>query len=101
MPLVAKAAPVTGWVVVNPQTGGSTTKPLSNQSTASPILGNGTEDSAAQVGMYAPISGPADGLPDVSLANGQQVTLSGFGTMSGINSSIEQFRWGLFQESST
>jgi hypothetical protein len=94
-------APVTGWVVVNPQTGGSTTKPLSNALSASPVLGNDSEDSAAMVAMYAPISGPADGLPDVSLANGQQVTLSGFATMSGIDSSMEQFRWGLFQESST
>jgi hypothetical protein len=97
----SNAAPVTGWVVVNPQTGGTTTKPLSNSSTASPVLGDGSEDSAATVAMYATISGPADGLPDVSLANGEQVTLSGFATMSGIDSSQEQFRWGLFQESST
>lgn len=93
-------APVTGWVVVNPSTGASTTKPLSNQSTSSPILGNGAEDSAATVALYASISGPADGAPDISLANGQQVTLSGFATMSGIITSTEQFRWGLFQESS-
>jgi len=94
------AAPVTGWTVVNPSTGAATTKPLTNQSTNSPILGNGTEDSAAVVALYASISGPTDGAPDVSLANGEQVTLSGFATMSGIVSSIEQFRWGLFQESS-
>jgi hypothetical protein len=74
---------------------------LFNATTASPILGNGAEDSAATVAMYAPISGPADGLPDVSLVNGQQVTLSGFASMTGIDSSQEQFRWGLFQESST
>jgi hypothetical protein len=95
------AAPVTNWVVVNPSTGGSTTKPISGQATASPVLGDGTEDSAATVAMYAPISGTADANPDIQLANGQQVTLSGFATLTGITSAIEQFRWGLFQESSS
>lgn len=94
----ANGAPVTNWLVANPQTGGATTKPLFNQASASPILGNGSEDSAAMVAMYADISGVRDGAPDVALANGQRVTLTGSTTFTGIVSNIEQFRWGLFNE---
>ncbi len=64
------------------------------------MLGNGAEDSAAMVALYADINGTLNGAPDVSLANGQKVTLSGSATMSGIVSSMEQFRWGLFNETS-
>jgi hypothetical protein len=93
------AAPVTGWLVVDPQSGGSTSKQVFNALTDSPILGNGAVNSADMVAMYADISGVPDGSPDIALANGQEVTLSGFATMTGINASNEQFRWGLFQES--
>jgi hypothetical protein len=96
MPL--QAAPVTGWIAVNPQSGAASTKPLSGALTDSPVLGNGTEDSAAMVGLYADISGPHDGAADVALANGEEVTLTGSATLTGITSSMEQFRWGLFNE---
>ena len=56
-----QAAGVTGWVVVNPSTGAATTKPLSGAATNAPILGNGAEDSAAMVGLYADINGTVDG----------------------------------------
>ncbi len=91
------AAPVTGWIV-DPDTGGSQSKISAGAATDSPVIGTGAADSAAAVAIYAPISGPADALPDVSLAVGQQVTLSGQVTLAGIVSSRNQFRFGLFNE---
>jgi hypothetical protein len=62
-------------------------------------LGNGSEDSAAMVAMYADINGTPGSAADVALANGQKITLTGSATLTGITSAIEQFRWGLFNES--
>jgi hypothetical protein len=95
---IARAAPVTNWFAVNAQTGATSTKPLAGAATDSPVLGNGTNDSAAQVALYADISGSLNGCADIELANGQEVTLTGSATLSGIVGSIEQFRWGLFNE---
>ena len=97
---VACAAPVTGWTLVDATTGGSTTKSLTGASTNSPVVGTGAESSATQVALYAPISGPADTAPDISLVNGQTVTLTGSATLEGSASSMEQFRFGLFYEGS-
>jgi hypothetical protein len=96
---IASAAGVAGWVIVDPSNGNPSTKPLSGSGTNSPALGNGTSHSAAMIGLYADINGTLDGAPDVSLVNGQKVTLSGTAMLSGIVSSREQFRWGLFNES--
>jgi hypothetical protein len=95
---LVQAAPVTGWIAVNPQNGDVSTKPLSGAATDSPTLGNGANDTAAQVALYADITGDRDGAADVSLANGQKLTLTGSATLSGIVGSVEQFRWGLFNE---
>jgi hypothetical protein len=97
----AEAVPVAGWIVVNPQTGAPISNKVFNDLTDSPVLGDGTTNNADMLAMYADISGLRDGAPDISLANGQKVTLSGFATMSGINTSNEQFRWGLFRESAS
>lgn len=92
------AAPVTNWVAISPADGTPSTKPFSGALTDSPTLGDGTDNSAAQVALYADIDGTLDGSPDVHLANGQRVTLTGSASFSSIVSSQEQFRFGLFNE---
>jgi hypothetical protein len=96
----ACAAPVTGWTLVDASTGGATTKSLTDANTDSPVIGTGVDGSASQVALYAPISGPADTAPDVSLVNGQTVTLTGAAMLVGVANSLEQFRFGLFYEGS-
>jgi hypothetical protein len=86
---------------VNASTGGANTKPSSAAATDSPIIGNGTSNSATQVAIYADISGSFDAALDVSLANGDRITLTGSVTLEGISASREQFRWGLFYEPTT
>jgi hypothetical protein len=93
------AAPVTDWLAVNSSTGGPNTKPFSGAATSSPVIGNGTSGSAAQVAIYADIAGAFDGQADISLENGERITLTGSVTLEGIAGSQEQFRWGLFYES--
>ena len=88
----ARGAPVTGWLV-DPDINQSTI--TAGAATDSPVVGNGTADNADQVAIYASIAGPLDAAPDVSLAVGEQVTLSGSVTLVGINSSMNQFRFGL------
>ncbi|MBA3481805.1 MAG: hypothetical protein H0T51_08325, partial [Pirellulales bacterium] len=97
---MACAAPVTGWTLVDASTGGSTTKSLTGANTDAPVVGTGADASATQVALYAPIFGPADTAPDVSLVNGQTVTLTGSATLTGVANSLEQFRFGLFYEGS-
>jgi hypothetical protein len=92
------AAPVTDWLAVNSSTGGPNTKPFSGAATSSPVIGNGASGSAAQVAIYADIAGDFDGEADISLENGERITLTGSVTLEGIAGSQEQFRWGLFYE---
>jgi hypothetical protein len=92
---------VTDWLAVNASNGGVNTKPFSAASTDSPIIGNGTSSSATQVAIYADIAGNFDAAPDVSLENGERITLTGSVTLEGIAASREQFRWGLFYKSTT
>jgi hypothetical protein len=92
------AAPVTDWFAIAANTGAASTKPSSAFNTASPILGNGSASSAAQVALWADINDPLDAAADVTLANGQRITLSGSATLTGIASSMEQFRFGLFND---
>ena len=96
----AVAVPVLDWFPIAANTGGATTKPSSNLNTDSPVLGDGTASSAAQVALWADITDPLDAAADVSLANGQRITLSGSATFTGIVSSMEQFRFGLFNDNS-
>jgi hypothetical protein len=96
----ASAAPVTGWTIVDSTTGGATTKSLTGAATDSPVVGTGADGSASQIALYAPISGSADTAADISLVNGQTVTLTGSATLVGSASSMEQFRFGLFYEGS-
>jgi hypothetical protein len=80
----ADAAPVTGWIE---RTGDT---PVSGLNTASPILGNGSVDSADNMSIYASI-------PTVTLASvGDKVTFSGSVSLSGIVGGHNQFRWGLY-----
>lgn len=84
--LSTQAALVTGWSV------SSGTAPLSDAGTASPILGDGTSDSADASSLYANFS-------TLSLANvGDKITLSGSVTMTGITTTASgQFRFSLFE----
>jgi hypothetical protein len=97
---MACAAPVTGWTIVDSATGGATTKALADANTDSPVIGTGADGSAAQIALYAPISGAADTAPDVSLTVGQSIVLTGSATLEGNTSGMEQFRFGLFYEGS-
>ena len=96
----AHAAPVTGWAILDSSTGGSTGKALTGAGTSSPRIGNGGDGSASQLVLFADIAGAHDTAADVSLANGQTVTLTGSATITGNTSVMEQFRFGLFNESS-
>jgi hypothetical protein len=97
----ASAAPVTGWTIVDSATGGATTKALAAADSDSPVVGTGADGSAAQIALYAPISGPADTAADVSLSVGQTMTLTGSATLEGNTSGMEQFRFGVFYEGSS
>ena len=81
---------------------GATTKQLTDANTASPVVGdgmdNGPNNGAGQVALYADLNGTLDGAADVSLADGQQIRLTGSATLTGSTSSMEQFRWGLFND---
>jgi hypothetical protein len=86
---------VTGWAI-DPTVGiGVPTSPapdpvLAGAGTASPTLGDGTLNNADSVAIYA-------SMPQISLADGQEVTLSGTVAMSGSeNPAHGDFRWGLF-----
>ena len=93
----APAAPVINWVAVD-STNGTSPKTVTNPGGNSPIIGTGAADSADQIALFAPISGPLDAAPDITLADGFQVTLTGSALLEGSSSSMEQFRFGLFQE---
>jgi hypothetical protein len=94
----AFAAPVTGWAILDSSTGGPTGKTLTAADTDSPTIGNGADGSATQLVLFADIAGDHDTAPDVSLATGQTVMLTGSATIVGNTSTMEQFRFGLFYE---
>jgi hypothetical protein len=94
------AAPVAGWAILDSSTGGPTGKTLAGADTSSPTIGNGADGSATQLVLFADIAGAHDTASDVSLANGQTVTLTGSATIVGNTSTMEQFRFGLFYEGS-
>jgi hypothetical protein len=98
VPGYALAVPVTGWIAIDASTGNASSKPLAAANTNAPVIGDGTNGSATQMAIYADIAGQRDAAPDVALANGQQITLTGSANLAGIASSMEQFRWGLFYE---
>jgi hypothetical protein len=83
---VAFAAPVNGpWLVA--QGGG----PVTQENTASPIVGDGSSNSADTDAIYST-------APAVTLANvGDKITLTGSANLIGIVSGgVRQFRWGLY-----
>jgi hypothetical protein len=95
----AHATPVTGWIAVSSQSPfGPTAKQTSGLNTNSPVVGDGSDNGAGQVALYADLNGTLDGAADVRLADGQQIRLTGTATLTGSTSSMEQFRWGLFNE---
>jgi hypothetical protein len=80
------AAPVTGWLVDPLLTAAA----LSAANTNAPSLGSGASNNADNAAMYAL-------LPLVSLADGQQIVLTGSAQMVG-TASVPDFRWGLFKD---
>lgn len=79
------AAPVTGpWLVA--QGGG----PVTSANTASPVVGDGTPNSADTDAIYS-------SMPTASISSiGDKVTLSGTANMIGSIASSQQFRFGLY-----
>jgi PEP-CTERM motif len=86
----AFAVPVTGWQV-DTTTGAGEDAVLTDAGTNSPTIGDGTDGSAGGTAIYA-------SLPQVSLAPGEQVTLTGTATFAGMNPTHGAFRWGLLNE---
>ncbi len=85
----ALATPVTGWLR-DTSFGGGAAATLTAANTNSPILGSGASNNADNVAIYAP-------LPLVSLAEAQQIVLTGSAEMIG-TASVGDFRWGLFKD---
>lgn len=86
----AFAVGVTGWAMDT--TFGRPNNPvLTGENTSSPTLGDGTLNNAQDTAIYASI-------PEVSLTDGQQVTLTGSANLIGIASTHGVFRWGIFYE---
>jgi hypothetical protein len=85
----AAAVGVTGWQL-DTSFGGGTTATLANANTNAPILGNGAANNADNVAIYAP-------MPLMSLADGQQIILTGSAQFIG-SASTGDFRWGLFKD---
>jgi hypothetical protein len=90
------AAPVDGWMAVD--SNGTSPRTVEGDDTSSPVIGNGSNGSANAIALYAPISGGLDAMPDVTLADGFQIKLTGSVLVEGVTSSMEQFRFGLFEE---
>ena len=80
------AALVTGTWTKSQGTG-----PLTSENTASPVVGNGTSNSADAVGFHS-------AMPTITLAGiGDKVTLTGTVTLTGlVSGGVRQFRWGLY-----
>lgn len=85
----ALGVPVSGWIL-DTSFGGGATASLTAANTSSPILGNGAANNADNVALYAPMS-------LVSLADGQQVVLTGSAEIIG-SASVGDLRWGLFKD---
>lgn len=78
-------------VAINPWSFGQGSPPNSGISTNSPVIGNGTFNSADDVAIYATLAGvPLD------LQVGESLQFSGSMTLSGSASAANQFRFGLF-----
>jgi hypothetical protein len=91
----AHAAGVTGWAIDTSFGGGLAGTPiLTNQATNSPTLGDNTADNARNTAIYA-------SFPQISLADGQQVSLSGSANLIGSAPSNGAFRFGLLYEGGT
>jgi hypothetical protein len=91
----AHAVAVTGWAIDTSFGGGQAGTPiLTNQATNSPTLGDNTLDNARNTAIYA-------SFPQVSLVDGQQVSLSGSANLIGSEPSIGAFRFGLLYEGGT
>jgi hypothetical protein len=89
-PADAFAVGVTGWAM--DMTFGRPNNPvLTGENTSSPTLGDGTLNNAQDTAIYA-------SFPQVSLAHGQQVTLTGSANLIGIASAHGVFRWGILYE---
>jgi hypothetical protein len=86
----ALAVGVTGWQM-DTSFGRPNSPVLTGDTTSSPTLGNGTVDNARNTAIYA-------SFPQVNLADGQQVTLTGSATLTGITPTRGTFRWGLLYE---
>lgn len=87
----APAAPVVNWQ--RDPLIGPAAMVLSNLETDSPTVGDGSAENAANGAIYAE-------MPTVTLARGQQITLTGSATFVGINAS-NSFRYGLMNETGT
>jgi hypothetical protein len=85
----APGTPVAGWSK-DTSFGGGAAAALTAANTSSPILGSGASNNADNAAIYAP-------FPLISLANGQQLTLSGSAQMVGTTANPD-FRWGLFKD---
>ena len=85
----AFCTPVTGWLR-DTSFGGGSAATLTAANTNAPILGSGASNNADNVAIYAP-------MPLVSLADAQQIVLTGTAEFIG-TSSVGDFRWGLFKD---
>ncbi|MBA3480584.1 MAG: PEP-CTERM sorting domain-containing protein, partial [Pirellulales bacterium] len=86
----ALAAPVTGWQV-DPILEPTNPAPIAGAATASPTLGDGSPQSAANSAMFA-------SFPAITLADGEQITLTGSVTLVGTTPSANNLRWGMFKD---
>jgi hypothetical protein len=86
----ALAAPVTGWQV-DPILEPTDPAPIAGAGTASPTLGDGSPQSASNSAMFA-------SFPAITLADGEQITLTGSITLVGTTPSQNNLRWGLFKD---
>ena len=86
----ALAAPVTGWQV-DPILEPTDPAPIAGAATASPTLGDGSPQSALNSAMFA-------SFPAITLADGEQITLTGSMTLVGTTPSPNNLRFGLFKD---
>lgn len=89
----AFAVGVTGWQI-DTSFGGPNNPVLTGENTSSPTVGDGSLNNAQDTAIYA-------SFPQVSLADGQQISLTGSATFVGIAPQHGTFRWGLLYEDGT
>jgi hypothetical protein len=87
---IAHGAPVTGWQI-DPILEPTDPAPVAGAATASPTLGDGSPQSAANSAIWA-------AFPTVTLAHGEQITLTGSVTLVGITPAANNLRFGLFKD---